>query len=237
MCRPNSKAAEPHRSLVECADDSCTEEVLEGQLFCNEHRSQISAIEALQCPRGCGLLSYGRTGWSGQFILMMIAALVIAFLGLMGGAVALAGSFWLLFVAIAVAVLAFGMNEGATGRYKCGQCSGELYNSKTIGEMMSGDKAKTIGRLLESGAPSANKRQCPGCEAVMVRIPIDYVEPDSHHHSPNDALGFVIAVVAAMIPNPTKHLDLEGCPTCGMFWFDSKELAKIKESTSMKGGS
>ena len=236
MCRPNSKAAEPHRSLVECADDSCTEEVLEGQLFCNEHRSQISAIEALQCPRGCGLLSYGRTGWSGQFILMMIAALVIAFLGLMGGAVALAESFWLLFVAIAVAVLAFGMNEGATGRYKCGQCSGELYNSKTIGEMMSGDKAKTIGRLLESGAPSANKRQCPGCEAVMVRIPIDYVEPDSHHHSPNDALGFVIAVVAAMIPNPTKHLDLEGCPTCGMFWFDSKELAKIKESTSMKGG-
>jgi len=237
VCRPNSKAAEPHRSLVECADDSCTEEVLEGQLFCNEHRSQISAIEALQCPRGCGLLSYGRTGWSGQFILMMIAALVIAFLGLMGGAVALAESFWLLFVAIAVAVLAFGMNEGATGRYKCGQCSGELYNSKTIGEMMSGDKAKTIGRLLESGAPSANKRQCPGCEAVMVRIPIDYVEPDSHHHSPNDALGFVIAVVAAMIPNPTKHLDLEGCPTCGMFWFDSKELAKIKESTSMKGGS
>jgi len=126
MSRPNSKAAEPHRSLVECADDSCTEEVLEGQLFCNEHRSQISAIEALQCPRGCGLLSYGRTGWSGQFILMMIAALVIAFLGLMGGAVALAESFWLLFVAIAVAVLAFGMNEGATGRYKCGQCSGEL---------------------------------------------------------------------------------------------------------------
>ncbi len=237
MCRPNSKAAEPHRSLVECADDSCTEEVLEGQLFCNEHRSQISAIEALQCPRGCGLLSYGRTGWSGQFILMMIAALVIAFLGLMGGAVALAESFWLLFVAIAVAVLAFGMNEGATGRYKCGQCSGELYNSKTIGEMMSGDKAKTIGRLLESGAPSANKRQCPGCEAVMVRIPIDYVEPDSHHHSPNDALGFVIAVVAAMIPNPTKHLDLEGCPTCGMFWFDSSELAKIKQSASMKGGS
>lgn len=71
----------------------------------------------------------------------------------------------------------------------------------------------------------------------MVRIPIDYVEPDSHHHHPNDALGFVIAVVDAMIPNPTKHLDLEGCPTCGMFWFDSKELAKIKESTSMKGGS
>ena len=221
---------------MECADDSCTEEVLlEGQPFCNEHRSQISAIEDLQCPRGCGRLSYGRTGWSDQFILMMIAAFVIGVLGLF------AEAFFILLVAILVAVLAFVWNEGATGRYKCYQCSGEMYDSKSIVKMMSADKAKTIGRLLESGTPSANKRQCPGCEAVMVRIPIDYVEPDSHHHhSPNDALGFVIAVVvvvAAMIPDPTKHLDLEGCPTCGMFWFDSKELAKIKESTSMKGGS
>jgi len=217
---------------VECANDSCTEEVLlEGQPFCNEHRSQISAIEDLQCPRGCGRLSYGRTGWSDQFILMMIAAFVIGVLALF------AEEFFILLVAILVAVLAFVWNEGATGRYKCYQCSGEMYDSKSIVKMMSGDKAKTIERLLESGTPSANKRQCPGCEAVMVRIPIDYVEPDSHHHHPNDALGFVIAVVDAMIPNPTKHLDLEGCPTCGMFWFDSGELAKIKESTSMKGGS
>ena len=218
---------------MECADDSCTEEVLEGQLFCNEHRSQISAIEALQCPRGCGLLSYGRTGWWTGYFGGWYAAFVIAVLALF------AQSFWLLFVAILVAVLAFAWNEGATGRYKCYRCSGEMYDSKSIVKMMSADKAKTIGRLLESGTPSANKRQCPGCEAVMVRIPIDYVEPDSHH-SPNDALGFVIAVVAvvaAMIPDPTKHLDLEGCPTCGMFWFDSKELAKIKESASMKGGS
>jgi hypothetical protein len=226
---------------MECADDSCTEEVLGGQLFCNEHRSQISAIEDLQCPRGCGRLSYGRTGWSGQFYLLIIAALVIAFLGLMNyWSTPGRPTFWSFFPAIAVAVWAFVSNEGVTGRYKCGRCSGEMYNSKTIGEMMSGGKAKMIGRLLESGTPSANKRQCPGCEAVMVRIPIDYVEPDRHEGfwaTPDDALGFVIAVVEAMIPNPTKHLDLEGCPTCGMFWFDSRELAKIKESTSMKGGS
>ena len=162
---------------------------------------------------------------------MMIAAFVIGVLGLF------AEAFFTLLVAILVAVLAFVWNEGATGRYKCYQCSGEMYDSKSIVKMMSGDKAKTIERLLESGTPSANKRQCPGCEAVMVRIPIDYVEPDSHHHHSPDALDFVLAVVDAMIPNPTKHLDLEGCPTCGMFWFDSRELAKIKESTSMKGGS
>ena len=180
------------------------------------------------------MLSYGRTGWSDWLLWGMIAAFVIAVLA------AVAQSFCLLFVAIAVAIWHIGMDEGGTGRYKCYRCSGEMYDSKSIVKMMSADKAKTIGRLLESGTPSANKRQCPGCEAVMVRIPIDYVEPDKGRHGvgePRGALGFVIAVVDAMIPNPTKHLDLEGCPTCGMFWFDSRELAKIKESTSMKGGS
>ena len=180
------------------------------------------------------MLSYGRTGWWTGYFGGWYAAFVIAVLALF------AQSFWLLFVAIAVAVLGFDMKERGTGRYKCYRCSGEMYDSKSIVKMMSADKAKTIGRLLESGTPSANKRQCPGCEAVMVRIPIDYVEPDKGHHGvgePRGALGFVIAVVDAMIPNPTKHLDLEGCPKCGVFWFDSKELAKIKESASMKGGS
>jgi hypothetical protein len=161
---------------------------------------------------------------------MMIAAFVIGVLGLF------AEAFFTLLVAILVAVLAFVWNEGATGRYKCYQCSGEMYDSKSIVKMLMLSEAKTIERLLESGTPSANKRQCPGCEAGMVRIPIDYVEPDKHHHG-GGALGLVVSVVAAMIPNPTKHLDLEGCPTCGMFWFDSSELAKIKQSASMKGGS
>ena len=181
------------------------------------------------------MLSYGGTA-VGLALGGWYAAFVIAVLALF------AQSFWLLFAAIAVAVLGFDMKERGTGRYKCYRCSGEMYDSKSIVKIMEmyADEAKTIERLLESGTPSANKRQCPGCEAVMVRIPIDYVEPDKGRHGvgePRGALGFVIAVVDAMIPNPTKHLDLEGCPTCGMIWFDSKELAKIKESTSMKGGS
>ena len=217
---------------MECADDSCAEEALEGQLFCKKHSSQVAAIEDLQCPVGCGRLSYGRTGWTNQFKMRIFTACAIAFLWV------ITDSSWLLLVvAILVVGWAFASNEGVTGRYKCDKCQGEMYDSKSMVEMMSTDKVTTIERLLESGTPSANKRQCPGCEAGMVRIPIDYVEPDKHHHHGGGALGLVVSVVAAMIPNPTKHLDLEGCPTCGMFWFDSKELAKIKESTSMKGGS
>ena len=216
---------------MECADDSCIEEALEGQLFCKKHSSQISAIEDLQCPDGCGRLSYERTGWTDQFYVRIFTAGAIALLW------GMTDSSWLLLVAILVVGWAFASNEGVTGRYKCDKCKGEMYDSKSMVEMMSTDKATTIERLLESGTPSANKRQCPGCEAGMVRIPIDYVEPDKRHLHGGGALGLVVSVVAAMIPNPTKHLDLEGCPTCGMFWFDSSELAKISGSESMKGRS
>ena len=230
MCRPNNKAAEPHPSLMECADDSCIEEALEGQLFCKKHSSQVAAIEDLQCPVGCGRLSYGRTGWTNQFKMRIFTACAIAFFGMV------TESFELVLGAILFfALCAFVADGVVTGRYKCDKCQGEMYDSKSMVEMMSTDKVTTIERLLESGTPSANKRQCPGCEAGMVRIPIDYVEPNNVHGG--GALGLVVSVVAAMIPNPTKHLDLEGCPTCGMFWFDSSELAKIKQSASMKGGS
>jgi len=214
---------------MECADDSCAEEALEGQLFCKEHRSQIAAIEDLQCPTGCGRLSYGRVGWSGQFWVIIFTAGAIALIGFQ------AELSWLFLAAIPVAVWAFASNEGVTGRYKCDICHGEMYDSKTMVEMMSAGKATTIERLLESGTPSADKRQCPGCGSGMVRIPIDYVEPDRHHGG--NALGLVISAIDAMIPNPTKHLDLEGCQTCGMFWFDSGELAKISRSESMMEGS
>ncbi len=215
---------------MECADDSCIDEVLEGQLFCIKHHSQITAIEDLQCPSGCGRLSYGRVGWSGQFWAIISAAGATAFIGNQ------AESLWLFLLAIPIFFWAIASNEGVTGRYKCDKCLGEMYDSKAMVETMSTDKATTIERLLESGTPSPNKRQCPRCEEGMVRISIDYVEPDLSGGS-GTALDIVVSVVDAMIPNPTNHLDVEGCQTCGTFWFDSGELAKIKGSASMEGGS
>ncbi len=36
----------------------CTREALIGGLFCRTHRTQLGDIEKLQCPRGCGQLTY-----------------------------------------------------------------------------------------------------------------------------------------------------------------------------------
>ena len=47
LCMGKSPAGKP-----------CSRLALEGLLFCRQHRVQIANLEKLQCPRGCGLLSY-----------------------------------------------------------------------------------------------------------------------------------------------------------------------------------
>jgi len=37
-----------------------------------------------------------------------------------------------------------------------------------------------------------------------------------------------------MIPNKKEYLDLDGCPSCGLFWFDSGEMSNVSLSESMK---
>ena len=44
----------------------CGRIVQSGQLFCRAHRSQIEDIENLQCPKGCGQLSYASFGGLGS---------------------------------------------------------------------------------------------------------------------------------------------------------------------------
>ncbi|MCH2261437.1 hypothetical protein, partial [Candidatus Thalassarchaeum betae] len=36
----------------------CVREAMTGALFCLGHRTQLGDIEKLQCPRGCGQLTY-----------------------------------------------------------------------------------------------------------------------------------------------------------------------------------
>ena len=44
------------------AGKPCSRLALEGLLFCRQHRVQIADLEKLQCPRGCGLLTYKLLG-------------------------------------------------------------------------------------------------------------------------------------------------------------------------------
>ncbi len=50
------------------AGKPCSRMALEGLLFCRQHRTQIADIEKLQCPRGCGQLTYRLVDKSGYYV-------------------------------------------------------------------------------------------------------------------------------------------------------------------------
>ncbi|MBS65837.1 MAG: hypothetical protein CMA93_05920, partial [Euryarchaeota archaeon] len=45
----------------------CSRRAVAGELFCRQHISQKGDIEKLQCPRGCGLLTYRLWNQSGYY--------------------------------------------------------------------------------------------------------------------------------------------------------------------------
>ncbi len=45
----------------------CKREVIAGELFCRQHIRQIADIEKLQCPQGCGQLSYRMVDRNGYY--------------------------------------------------------------------------------------------------------------------------------------------------------------------------
>ena len=54
--RPPRSTLFPYTTLFRSGP--CTLEVTGGELYCRKHRTQIADFEKLQCPRGCGFLSY-----------------------------------------------------------------------------------------------------------------------------------------------------------------------------------
>ena len=101
-----------------------------------------------------------------------------------------------------------------------------MLDSKTIISKIGVDKALAIERALRNC--EAGEKMCPSCEGRMNRIPITYVMPDQRSGN----IGFDL--IRAMIPNKKEYLDLDGCSSCGLFWFDSGEMVSISGSESMR---
>ena len=121
---------------------------------------------------------------------------------------------------------------GETTAYSyCIKCRGAMLDSKTIISKIGEEKALAIERELSRC--KAGEKMCPSCEGRMNRIPITYVMPD--RGGGGDLGGaLVVATIQAMIPNKKEYLDLDGCPSCGLFWFDQSEMSNVSISESMK---
>ena len=191
----------------------CGRPVQSGQLFCRGHRSQIAELEKIQCPKGCGELSYS--------------------------------------------------TFDEIGYYECRKCKGSLLNAKNIGSILrdDSDKVESLVKLLDRGKPG--DLDCPTCEIQMLKIRVRYEIPAGggginlgSTFAGGGAVGLLIglAIVGAVSANQStlnepsiRPLVLDGCKSCGSFWFDDGEAQSIrhyqltekspKKRQSEKGGS
>jgi len=195
----------------------------------DETSFQFASTEVFRCPNGCGELSYDRHDKVSEE--SKKTAAVLGVLLIVVAIISYQSSFSLeqTFYVLLLSAIAFGYFLFATGEttayFSCINCGGGMLDSKTIISKIGVDKALTIERALRNC--EAGEKMCPSCEGRMNRIPITYVMPDNSGGS----IGW--ALIQAMIPNKKEYLDLDGCSSCGLFWFDSGEMSNVSLSESM----
>ena len=204
---------------------------------------QFASEEVFLCPNRCGRgtpagpieLTYDRhdkvSGGAKQVTFVIgLVCLVFSMIILVQESDAELALTILFFAALAFAHSLFATGE-TTAYFYCMKCRGAMLDSKTIISKIGEEKALAIERELSRC--KAGEKMCPSCEGRMNRIPITYVMPD--RGGGGDLVGaLVVATIQAMIPNKKEYLDLDGCPSCGLFWFDQSEMSNVSISESMK---
>ena len=144
----------------------CGRPVQNGQLFCRGHRSQIAELEMIQCPKGCGELSYS--------------------------------------------------TFEEIGYYECRKCKGSLLNAKNIGSVLRDDsnKVESLVKLLDRGKPC--DLDCPTCESQMLKSGVRYEIPAGG----SGGIWLGSRRWKPPIEPSIRPLVLDGCKSCGSFWFD-----------------
>ena len=196
---------------------------------------QFASEEVFLCPNRCGRgtpagpieLTYDRHDKVSQEaklaarvigLVSLVFAMIIGFDEELG--------FWMIFLGAAALGYSLFATGETTAYFYCMKCRGAMLDSKTIISKIGEEKALAIERELSRC--KAGGKMCPSCEGRMNRIPITYVMPD------NSGGNIGMAVILAMIPNKKEYLDLDGCSSCGLFWFDSGEMSNVSLSESMK---
>jgi len=232
--RLGSKIPQQQQEKLEEQFDEIADEALEETSF------QFASAEVFLCPNRCGRgtpvgpieLTYDRHDKVSQeakqvtFVIGLVCLVFSMKIMVQGNN----EDFTVLSYLLCAAALALGYSLFATGEttayFYCIKCRGAMLDSKTIFNKIGEEKALAIERELSRC--KAGEKMCPSCEERMNRIPITYVMPDNSSGN----IGFDL--IRAMIPNKKEYLDLDGCPSCGLFWFDSGEMSNVSLSESMK---
>ncbi len=199
LCMGKSPAGKP-----------CSRLALEGLLFCRQHRVQIANLEKLQCPRGCGLLSYKWIDNKGGYYVCKECS----------GSALDAKS-----METRLSDHVEGLNEllegGEECSLKCPNCEIEMLEFR-VAYVIEGGGAGGGG--LHIGGGGAGAGIILGIVLIAaVAAAAEASKPKSGGTEYDSTIG--------------KTMLVDGCRECGTFWFDGNELSIARQSTTLEGTS
>ena len=199
LCMGKSPAGKP-----------CSRLALEGLLFCRQHRVQIADLEKLQCPRGCGLLSYKWIDNKGGYYVCKECS----------GSALDAKS-----METRLSDHVEGLNEllegGEECSLKCPNCEIEMLEFR-VAYVIEGGGAGGGG--LHIGGGGAGAGIILGIVLIaVVAAAAEASKPKSGGTEYDSTIG--------------KTMLVDGCRECGTFWFDGNELSIARQSTTLEGTS
>jgi len=199
LCMSKSRAGKP-----------CSRLALKGFLFCRQHRTQIADLEKLQCPRGCGLLTYKWVDNKGGYYVCKECR----------GSALDAKS-----METRLSEHVEGLNEllesGEECSLKCPNCEIEMLEFRVAYVIESGGGGG-IPNLGGSGGGAAGL-----VLGIALIAAISVASEASKRKSGVTEYDQTIG----------KTMMVDGCRECGTFWFDGNELSIARQSVSIEGTS
>ena len=199
LCMGKSPAGKP-----------CSRLALEGFLFCRQHRVQIADLEKLQCPRGCGLLSYKWIDNKGGYYVCKECS----------GSALDAKS-----METRLSDHVEGLNEllegGEECSLKCPNCEIEMLEFR-VAYVIEGGGVRGGGHHIGGGGAGAG--------IILGIVLIAAVAAAAEASKPKSGGTEYDSTIG-------KTMLVDGCRECGTFWFDGNELSIARQSTTLEGTS
>ena len=187
----------------------CKRNAIRGELFCRPHRRQVADLEKLECPRGCGILSYHISNDRGYFECSKCKGALLNAKNI--GTI-------LKDTADKVTTLEELLVQGVPCDLDCPTCEGKMVEIEVGYERPNQGGGPTFGGDLGIGAVD---HPIVLVFALVVIVGVMAFEASKEKAGDVGKLGSLI---------------LDGCSACGSFWFDKGELDKIKRSSSVIDG-
>lgn len=199
LCMGKSPAGKP-----------CSRLALEGFLFCRQHRVQIADLEKLQCPRGCGLLTYKLLGNKGGYYVCKECK-----------GSALNAKMMETRLSEHVGTLNELLESGEECSLKCPNCERKMLEFR-VAYVIEGGGVGGGGHHIGGGGAGAG---------IILGIVLIAVIVAASEASKSKSGG------AEYDQTTRETMLIDGCRECGTFWFDGNELSIARQSVSIEGRS